>query len=42
MIVGKISDAKRYYSLNENFKAAFEFLEALKEGLIKNLDSSLS
>ncbi len=29
MIVGNIKDAKRYYSVNENFGAAFEFLSSL-------------
>ncbi len=34
MIVGKISDAKRYLSVNEKFGAAFEFLAALDEGSV--------
>ena len=29
MIIGNIKDAKRYYSLNGNFGAAFEFLSSL-------------
>lgn len=29
MITGNIKDAERYYSVNENFKAAFEFLKTL-------------
>ncbi len=29
MIVGNIKNAERYYSINENFKAAFEFLKTL-------------
>ena len=36
MITGNIKDAERYYSVNPNFKAAFEFLKTLtkdsKEG----------
>lgn len=32
MIVGNIKDAKRYYSVNENFKTAFEFLGTLDSG----------
>lgn len=31
MIVANIKDAKRYYSVNENFRAAFEFLASLDE-----------
>ena len=29
MVVANIKDAKRYYSLNENFKVVFDFLETL-------------
>ena len=29
MIIGNIKDAKRYYSVNENFAATFEFLSSL-------------
>jgi len=29
MITGNIKDAKRYYSVNENFESAFKFLEKL-------------
>ena len=31
MIVANIKDAKRYYSLNENFKTVFDFLETLTQ-----------
>ena len=31
MITGNIKDAERYYSVNPNFKAAFEFLKTLDE-----------
>ena len=38
MIVGKISDAKKYYSVNEIFPDAFEFLKTLGEGSVGSYD----